>query len=354
LVRASPGQKILFRFVKAILLPSTVTLASSVPVGIGNPADFLAPGLDGRRARLDGTLLLVRNESPEAAVKDTEMRFDDGAILATFLRKPIPGTPEIAAWQGCRNYRLDFSPELLVSSGDMELSGQAEEVRGVARFSRKRVFVLSPANASGKRAQLVLRERAEFALAVRLRERGLPIGEIFSFISGLYFRGKLAYARAFAEPPSQVPGVLVITSSRGLVRPETLLSLDELRTIGEVSIDVGEPRYRAPLTRDAMELASQLDATCEVILLGSIATPKYVEPLLETFGESLLFPADFVGRGDMSRGGLLLRSARQGVELAYASVARSVRRGSRPPKLPKLPKEAARRMRDRDYTGGVP
>jgi hypothetical protein len=70
-----------------------------------------------------------------------------------------------------------------------------------------------------------------------------------------------------------------------------------------------------------------------VVLLGSIATGKYVDTLIESLGPRLLFPSDFVGRGDMSRGGLLLRSAREGRELDYIPVAGALRRGKRPPKL---------------------
>ena len=50
-------------------------------------------------------------------------------------------------------------------------------------------------------------------------------------------------------------------------------------------------------------------------------------------GGRLLFPTDFVGRGDMSRGALLLRAARADEELAYAPVATAVRRGKRPRKM---------------------
>jgi hypothetical protein len=46
-----------------------------------------------------------------------------------------------------------------------------------------------------------------------------------------------------------------------------------------------------------------------------------VDVLLDVVGERLLFPTDFVGRGDMSRGALLLRAAREGRELAYEPVA---------------------------------
>src|SRR5262249_61742093 len=50
-------------------------------------------------------------------------------------------------------------------------------------------------------------------------------------------------------------------------------------------------------------------------------------------GPRLVFPAEFVGRGDMSRGGLLLRSARDRRELTYLPVAGAVRRGVRPARL---------------------
>ena len=70
-----------------------------------------------------------------------------------------------------------------------------------------------------------------------------------------------------------------------------------------------------------------------MVLLGSIATGKYADALLEVFGERLLFPSDFVGRGDMSRGGLMLRRVQDGQELPYIPVNGAVRRGKRPPKL---------------------
>ena len=72
------------------------------------------------------------------------------------------------------------------------------------------------------------------------------------------------------------------------------------------------------------------------MLLGSIATVKYLEPLVRTLGTRLLYPVAFAGRGDMSRGGLLLRAARSGVELEYEPLGEATRHGPRPPKLPKL------------------
>jgi hypothetical protein len=198
-----------------------------------------------------------------------------------------------------------------------------------------RIFLLSPANAGGERARLVLNERAQFDLAAKLRREGAPLGEVFEFVSGLYFRGKLAYARAFAAPPPGLPASLVIIAGRGLVPPEAPVTLADLREIAEVPVDEAEPRYRIPLVRDAQVIAEAAGPDCDVILLGSVATVKYTRPLLDIFGPRLLFPAEFAGRGDMSRGGLMLRCARAGLELTYVPVASGRRHGPRPPKLPK-------------------
>lgn len=193
-----------------------------------------------------------------------------------------------------------------------------------------RVFLLSPAYAGGQRARMIMSERAQFDLARRLRSENPPsLGEVFTFLSGLYFRGKLAYATAFAAPAC----ALVITPNRGLLPVDLPVNLDDLRAFAEVDIHEDDPRYRKPLERDARKLARQRGPETEVVLLGSIATGKYVDVLLKNFGERLLFPADFVGRGDMSRGGLLLRCAVDRCELTYIPVNGAVRKGKRPPKL---------------------
>ena len=100
-------------------------------------------------------------------------------------------------------------------------------------------------------------------------------------------------------------------------------------------IDPSNARYRRPLERSARALAAEIGPDCDVVLLGSVASPKYVDVLGGIFGERLRFPIDFVGRGDMSRGGLLLRKAREGVELEYTPVAGAVLHGARPPRLPR-------------------
>ena len=163
--------------------------------------------------------------------------------------------------------------------------------------------------------------------------KGASVAEVFTFLRGLYFRGKIAYADAFARPPRGMPGVLVITPTRGLIDARTRIRLDDLREFAAVDIHQDDSRYRLPIEREARRLALKLSTESEVILLGSIATGKYVDVLLANFGQRLRFPADFVGRGDMSRGGLMLRCVADGQELSYIPVAGAIVNGKRPPKL---------------------
>jgi hypothetical protein len=217
-----------------------------------------------------------------------------------------------------------------------------------------RIFVLSPARLDGVRARALLqpkrrtgaaldRPSATLAAALRTRE-GVPIGDVFRFMSGLYFRGKLTYAKRFARPEASWSrgsenaswvgsGVLVITANRGLVPAETRVCIEHLEAFAETDIHHAERNFRGPLMRDAQLLRAAIGEGGEVVLLGSVAQAKYTAPLLEVFGDRLLFPSAFVGRGDMSRGGLLLRATEEHHELAYASVRGASLRGARPPKL---------------------
>lgn len=205
-----------------------------------------------------------------------------------------------------------------------------------------RIFLLSPANCSGPRAKILLSDRAQFDLARRLRSKqGVAVGEAFAFISGLYFKGKLAYALEFANPPEpDLPltssGALVITPNAGLRPVETAVTVEALKKFATTDIAANDPKYRTPLLSSAKTLASEIGPECDVVLLGSIASAKYVDVLLEIFGERLRFPIEFVGRGDMSRGGLLLRCVRAGQELSYVPVKGAVRHGPRPAKLPPI------------------
>ena len=200
-------------------------------------------------------------------------------------------------------------------------------------FEMPQVFLLSPARCDGRRARLLLDRRAEFELATRVRSDGAPIGEVFSFLSGLYFRGKLAYARAFGSWPDGPSPAYVITTDRGLVAPETVVGHRDLTAFSKVDIAKAGARHRAPLRRDIEQLAASLGPAGRVILLGSIATGKYADTLVEVLGARVLFPSEFVGRGDMSRGGLLLRHVRTQQELEYRPIVGAVRHGKRPPKL---------------------
>jgi hypothetical protein len=205
-----------------------------------------------------------------------------------------------------------------------------------------RIFLLSPANCGGTRAKQVLSPKATFALAEQLRsESGAALGEVFAFISGLYFRGKVTYAMRFASPPdagNEVVGcgVHVITPNAGLRSPTVPVTHRAVLAFASGDIDAANASYRRPLEKSARTLLREIGPDCDVVLLGSVASPKYVDVLLGVFGARLRFPIDFVGRGDMSRGGLLLRSARDGVELEYAAVAGAVLHGARPPKLPPI------------------
>ncbi|HEY7862633.1 MAG TPA: hypothetical protein VIE39_03175 [Thermoanaerobaculia bacterium] len=211
---------------------------------------------------------------------------------------------------------------------DLELLTEPE-----APLSPARIFLLSPASLTGKRARILLRPEARFDLARRLRTRpGAPLSEVFTFLSGLYFRGKIAYARAFAAPPAGVSGIWIITPNEGLLPAETPVTRERLERFAGVDIDPGEPRYRRPLEQDARRLAGAVAPGTEFVLLGSVASGKYIEPLLGIL-VPLLFPPDFTGRGDMSRGGLMLRHVRENRELRYGSVQEFPRHGPRPPRL---------------------
>src|SRR5688572_252700 len=137
------------------------------------------------------------------------------------------------------------------------------------------VFLLSPASCAGIRAQMLLRSKTS-PLRARLETDGAPLGEVFTFMSSLYFRGKLAYANAFAAPPAGWSGALVIAPGRGLVPGDLSIRVSDLRAMAEVPVDADVPAYREPLDRDAAALERALGPGGRAVLLGSIATDKYV------------------------------------------------------------------------------
>jgi hypothetical protein len=192
------------------------------------------------------------------------------------------------------------------------------------------VFLLSPANLGGQRASMVFNPAATFAVARELHSReGATIRDVFSFVSGLYFRGKATYAQAFERRPAEDLGTLVICPGEGLRPLDERVNVQRLRRWAEVAVDEDNRDFTAPLIEQASALERAYGATTRFVLLGSVATDKYVRPLTHVFGDHLWFPAAFVGRGDMSRGALMLKAARAADELAYVPVEQSVRRARR-------------------------
>ena len=193
---------------------------------------------------------------------------------------------------------------------------------------------------------------ASFPLARQLHSAdGAPLGALFSFVSGLYFRGKATYAQAFGRPPPELSGGLVISAGEGLRFLHERVTVDRLRAWAEVDIDEQNPRFTEPLVEHAEALERAYGATARFVLLGSVASDKYVRPLTRVFGDHLLFPPDFVGRGDMSRGALLLRAAREGRELDYAPVEGAVRHGPRAGSVARIHRPAPARQPARGDAG---
>jgi len=179
------------------------------------------------------------------------------------------------------------------------------------------IFLLSPANMSGTRAKQLMSPNAKFAAAQAYRSpEGVMIAEAFAFMSALYFRGKITYALHFAG----IENVFVIAPGYGLVAPDWRLTPERIKVLQRTPVDARKTTYRRPLTRDARELAKRINADTNVVLLGSVASGKYVDILWPIFGERLRFPSTFAGLGDMSRGGLLLRAVRANRELQYTTL----------------------------------
>ncbi len=184
------------------------------------------------------------------------------------------------------------------------------------------LFLLSPASLDGRRALQLAAPRARFPTAERFRSpAGVPIGEAYAFLSSLYFRGKIAYARRFAAPGKALEGgIFVIAPGFGLVPPDWALTPERLKRMRRTPVDPRRPSYARPLAAAAAELAGLLPADGRAVLLGSIATAKYTAVLAPILGDRLRFPACFAGTGDMRRGALMLRAAASGEELEYAVV----------------------------------
>jgi hypothetical protein len=196
------------------------------------------------------------------------------------------------------------------------------------------VFLLSPAFCGGRRASILLNPKSDAANVLEFRAGTMTLGRAFAFMSGLYFRGKLSYAERFGE-------ALVITPTRGLQPPALPFNLSLLREFADGDVSLDNAAYRSALERDVSALAKRIGKRSPVVLLGSVASGKYADVLLPILGDHLRYPTAFIGRGDMSRGGLMLRSAASGIELDYQPLTAGVRpRGPRPPRLDPLTRVA--------------
>lgn len=192
------------------------------------------------------------------------------------------------------------------------------------------LFLISPARCNGERAEMLAASKTA-AMGLLLRGEGAPIGDVFAWLSALYFRGKLTYARAFAKPPASLPGALVMAPGAGLRSPETRISGIALRAMG--GVDVESDAFVKPLRRDAELVDRAYGGAARVVLLGSIATGKYVDTLLEVFGERLVFPGGVrrTGRHEPRRVDAARGAQRRGAR---------VRRGERCDPARRAPAEA--------------
>ena len=190
-------------------------------------------------------------------------------------------------------------------------------------FSRRRTAAGGVRNRCSRRRRRFLSPRV-FA------SDGVPIGELFAHMSGLYFRGKITYARKFGR-------AFVITPDQGLMPAETTITSQVLIRFADAEIDLGNPGYRTPLEQTARALDEAAGADAQFVLLGSIASDKYVQVLSAIFGQRLVFPADVrrAGRHEPRRGAAARRR-----RVAGARVHPGHRR--RPPRQPGRPKLAAR------------
>lgn len=187
-------------------------------------------------------------------------------------------------------------------------------------MGERNVFLLSPANLNGKRGKMLFNPEARFELARALRSaEGAALVDVYSFVSGLYFRGKASYASQFQSGTGNA-GAWIITPGGGLCSFEERVTVRRLEGWQRVQVSDDNPHFTAPLVRHVCELADRVSAEARFVLLGSVASSKYVRPLLEALGPRLYYPASFAGMGDMSRGALLLRCVREGRELEYAPV----------------------------------
>jgi predicted kinase len=154
-----------------------------------------------------------RSRVPEVAIRAAAKRFEAPDIQEGFDRLET-----VTAAAGSVDAGLRVRRSVRREAVDVGASPAQDRAESVIPT----IFLLSPASTGGERAALLFKEPATFPMAIQLRaDSGVPLGEVFSFVSSLYFRGKLSYAAAFARPPAGLCGAFVITPGRVSVIPRS-------------------------------------------------------------------------------------------------------------------------------------
>lgn len=194
-------------------------------------------------------------------------------------------------------------------------------------MARPRIFLLSPATAHGARARGLIAPEPRSPTARQLASAGMRLGDVFTYLSGLYFNGKLTYARRYATPPASLggEGIYIITMTDGILTPDHRVCVDDLRRYAAAERQTDEGRHAFEVS--ARALAMTIGPRCDVVFMGSVASGKYTDIIEPAFGERLLFPLELVGRGQLSRGALLFRCVKEDRELEYALMSELVDRG---------------------------
>src|SRR4029453_5554208 len=74
-------------------------------------------------------------------------------------------------------------------------------------------------------------------------QAGPGSAKVSASLSKFYFRGKPTYAREFAMASGGVTPILIITTDRGLVTPETRVERSDLDRFCQVDIASADERY---------------------------------------------------------------------------------------------------------------
>ena len=152
------------------------------------------------------------------------------------------------------------------------------------------------------------------------------------------------YASRFGRPPPSLPPALVITPTRGLQSPSLPISRSLIEEFASLDWHRPTRAFWIRSSRVRVSFVHRSSQRCAWSCSGASRRAGTSSRWRASSRAGCNYPAEFVGRGDMSRGGLLLRHAEEGRELDYVPLAAGLtRHGAKPPKLPPLPRAATRR-----------